>query len=297
MPRFRWMLAAAALGSGCAADTTETVTDKDVIFEREELANELEELPPEPSTTARVCGTQDWEDVGCHAALDPYTRPVAKLTYIDSSDGVLHSCTAWLVPGANANTMITNNHCIPDAATLATASVIFNYQTTSCTDITLLPTTTNTPGVLLRTSATLDYTLFTITCDGAPCSPSESPEARWGELTPTTKAAKKGNLIYIPQHPNGVPKVVSYFDDQNGTRCKVKEVDKAYLGYPRGTQTGYTCDTDGGSSGSPVIFAGSHLVHGLHHVGDVGTLACRNAATEMSAICADAGSLISCVNN
>ena len=43
--------------------------------------------------------------------------------------------------------------------------------------------------------------------------------------------------------------------------------DPRYNGYDAATDISYFCDTDGGSSGSPVISATTHKVVALHHFG------------------------------
>ena len=70
--------------------------------------------------------------------------------------------------------------------------------------------------------------------------------------------------IYIPQHPNGRPKEISIFDsDQLGGDYKVGGYSIACS--PNDMQ--YTCDTEGGSSGSPVISKDTQKVVALHHCG------------------------------
>jgi len=70
--------------------------------------------------------------------------------------------------------------------------------------------------------------------------------------------------IYIPQHPGGRPKELGIFDSNySGANCRV-------LSYGSGcspTDMKYTCDTEGGSSGSPVLSRSTHKVVALHHCG------------------------------
>ncbi|MGK4006453.1 trypsin-like peptidase domain-containing protein [Sorangium sp. So ce1036] len=100
------------------------------------------------------------------------------------------------------------------------------------------------------------------------------------------------------QHPGGGPKEVGYWRDAAQTlRCQVDTRNQTYDLTTSRTQVGYSCDTAGGSSGSPVIHGVSGKVVALHHLGNVGLFTCRNGGTQMSAICADAGDLLDCASD
>ena len=232
-----------------------------------------------------ICGTDGKEAVACHA--DVNTRPVARLTI--QSGGSSFLCTGWLVAGSNANTMITNNHCFTTQTEVNTVQARFNYQTTTCTGTTQATTTTYAGGTFLRTNASLDYTLFTL---------QGNPEATWGEYVATSKTPVVGGILNFPQHPGGRLKQVAYWKDSSHTqRCDVSTVNATYGGSATGSQVGYSCDTEGGSSGSPVIDASTGRVIGLHHFGGVSSNPCLNSATQLKNICANAGSLLTCATN
>ena len=81
-----------------------------------------------------------------------------------------------------------------------------------------------------------------------------------------TSALTRNYEIYIPQHPGGRPKEIAMFDDHVNGQCRILR------NHARGCTGGvrdisYTCDTEGGSSGSPVISHTTHKVIGLHHCG------------------------------
>jgi len=234
-----------------------------------------------------ICGTDGKENVACHT--DVNVNPVARLSF--QSGGSSFLCTGWLVNGSNNSTMMTNNHCFSTQTEVNTVQARFNYQTTTCTGSTVATTTTYAGGTFLKTSsvADLDYTLFTL---------QGNPEATWGEYTATSKSPTVGLVLNFPQHPGGVVKKIAYWKDSAHTlRCNVSTINQTYGGSDPNTQMGYSCDTEGGSSGSPVIDAGTGRVIGIHHFGGVSNNPCLNSATQMKNICPNAGSLLNCATN
>jgi V8-like Glu-specific endopeptidase len=232
-----------------------------------------------------VCGTDGRQNAACHPGIN--MNPVARLSY--QSGGSSYVCTGWLVAGSNSNTMVTNQHCVDNQTEVSTVQARFNYQTTTCGGSTSATTTTYAGGTFLRTSAALDYTLFTL---------QGNPEATWGEYTATTKLPTVGMNINFPQHPGGGLKRIAYWKDSAQTlRCNVSTVNATYGSSTSGSQVGYSCDSAGGSSGSPVLDAGTGRVIGLHHYGGVGGSSCLNSATQMRQVCSHAGTLLSCASN
>ena len=201
-----------------------------------------------------TCGEMERRDVMCWADTNPTeferTRPTAKLLFGGGA------CTAWRV-GAD-NRVMTNNHCIATAAEVANAEVWFNYQNTSCDGTTLATVTKVTGAELLATDYDLDFTLFTVN--------NFDQIQSFGHYGLDVREPVVGEGIFIPQHGAGNPKELSIESDKNSSgQC---EVDVAVTG-GRGTDTdtGYMCDTIGGSSGSPVLADSSNKVIALHHFG------------------------------
>jgi V8-like Glu-specific endopeptidase len=231
-----------------------------------------------------VCGTDGRRDAACYSTIN--TRPVARLSF--QSGGSSYVCTGWLVAGSNSSTMITNNHCFTTQSEVNTVQARFNYQRTTCGGSTTASYTTYAGGTFLKTSSTLDYTLFTL---------QGNPEATWGEYTATTKTPTVAMAINLPQHGGGNLKTVGYWKDSAQTlRCDVAATGGSY-GYTTGSQMDYSCDTEGGSSGSPIMDGGTGRIIGLHHLGGVGGSTCMNAGTMMKNICPNAGALLSCATN
>lgn len=246
-----------------------------------------------------VVGTDGREDIACHLddpVINTSQRPVARLLFTVKKSQYL--CTGELIRGANANTLITNAHCIDSQTVTSTLEARFNYQYTTCGGTTLAATTSFAGGTWLKTNAEaynrrkptttgLDYTLLTL---------QGSPEATFGELVPTTATYAVGTEMNFIQHPAGLPKKIGYWEDAAHTiRCKIDTINMTYgSSYPN-SQTGYGCDSEGGSSGSAITRASDGKVIGLHHYG--GVTSTLNSATMMSFICANAGSLLICDGN
>lgn len=240
----------------------------------------------EPGAPEKVlCGTQGGEAAACHTEIN--MRPVARLSF--QSGGSSFVCTGWLVAGSNANTMLTNNHCVATQAEVSTVQARFNYQTTTCAGSTQATFTSYAGGTFLRTHSGLDYTILTL---------QGNPEATWGEYTATSKQPTLGMTINFPQHPGGGLKRIGYWDNSaHTTRCTASSVNASYGGATAGSQMGYGCDSAGGSSGSPIMDAGTGRIIGLHHFGGVTSNPCRNSASQMRQVCANAGALLSCATN
>ena len=202
-----------------------------------------------------TCGINERKDVQCWASSNPIeyerTRPVARLLMAGSG-----LCTGWRV--GSQNHMFTNNHCLDNEARLQDTEIWFNYQHTACDGSTLDNVIKVTGKTLFKTDYTLDYSVFSVN--------SFAAIAGFGYFGLEVRAPAQGEQIYIPQHGAGNPKELSIQSDQNsGGLCEI-DVSSAD-GRGTGTDTGYLCDTTGGSSGSPVLASSTNNVIALHHFG------------------------------
>jgi V8-like Glu-specific endopeptidase len=225
-------------------------------------------------STKSICGTDGKRDAVCFSSIN--SRPVARLLFSTGTGQAL--CTGSLVVAPNANTLLTNNHCMSDQAGVSSLQAIFNFQRTTCGGTTNAATSSYAGGTFLRTSPVdggLDYTLLTL---------QGNPEATWGEYRAAGANVGVGRDIYIVQHPGGREKQIARYEDSAQTvPCRIQTVS--------GTQTSYNCDTEGGSSGSPVLDAATHQIIGLHHFGGCP----NNSATMIRQICDHAGTgLLTC---
>ncbi len=243
-----------------------------------------------------ICGTNGVEDVACYTSdpvFDSDQRAVARLSWIQGA--YIYACTGWLAAGANDSTMVTNNHCFSTQRETETVQALFNFQSAGCGGTMAAPTTSYTGGTFLKTNSIkrkgqkegLDYTLFTLL---------GNPEATWGELTPSTRPVTIGDPIWFIQHPGGNEKKVGVYEDGARTAlCDVDDIGQTYARTATASQIAYACDSEGGSSGSPILASGTNRVIVLHHFGGVDDNPCLNSGTAMAAICADAAGLLSCV--
>ena len=245
-----------------------------------------------------VCGTDGRQHIACHSGVtipEIYEEPVARLLFI--SGPFMYACTGWLIDGENDDTLITNNHCISKQSEVDTLQASYNYQRKECDRQDVETEADFTGGQLLITNNVdrrgrkggLDYSLLTLL---------GNPAANWGELKASTSAISVNDPIWFIQHPGGRPKEVGYWEGiDKVTRCHVDTVDQTYGRSAVGSQVGYACDSEGGSSGSPIILDAdtepSYAI-ALHHFGGVNS-SCLNSGTSMADICADAGSLLNCI--
>ncbi|MFI5840409.1 trypsin-like serine peptidase [Catenuloplanes sp. NPDC051500] len=228
--------------------------------ERVEAAHELErarELEPGPAGPGReesVCGGDEKSDAACYKSTDPmaYTRSKAVARLLINGTEL---CTAWRI-GAQ-NRLVTNNHCFATSKDAYNTEVWFNYQCAKCGGYDVYQSTKVWGDKVLATDKTLDFTLFTVE--------SFASVQKFGFLTLDTARPTAGTQLYIPQHPAGDPTAIAMSSGERGSNCAVD--NPGYTGYAAASDVSYFCDTEGGSSGSPVLSRKTNKVVALHHFG------------------------------
>ncbi|MCD0444182.1 serine protease [Glycomyces sp. A-F 0318] len=224
---------------GFAAD----VVDR-LVEERADRARPEESICSGDEKKASACYRSSYPDVVEHA------EPVARLLI----DGTV-LCTAFRV--GEQNRLLTNHHCFTETWEAQQTEVWFGYDCVACgSAATNMPVKVNGSRVL-ATSKPLDYTLFSVD--------DFSRIERFGHLELSDRPAERGEAIYIPQHPSGRPMEIAMKSSADGGNCVVKNA--VYDGYVTGSDVSYYCDTEFGSSGSPVLSRDTHEVVALHHFG------------------------------
>ncbi|GAA0710508.1 trypsin-like peptidase domain-containing protein [Dactylosporangium roseum] len=217
-----------------------------------------------------ICGrSNETENAACYKSSDPVayanSKPVARILI----NGV-ELCTAFRI--GTQNRMMTNHHCLTTTREARNTEVWFNYECAQCEGGPTLRPTKVMGDQVIATDELLDYTLFSVRDFEA--------VQRFGYLQIDDRAPVRGEELYIPQHPRGAPTVITMQDPtERSGNCAVS--DPSYDGYAANTDMSYYCDTDGGSSGSPVISRRTNKVIALHHFGG-----CPNSGVRMDRIAA-----------
>lgn len=179
-----------------------------------------------------------------NAGLTAAARSVAKLRF--QKNQLLLTCTGFLVA---ESLLLTNQHCFDSAEACASAIALFGYQEDE--DRNLAPGEAFRCERVTASDAGLDFTLIKL---------SGAPGARWGVLPWDLRAPAQGTALYIVQHPGGEPKRIAL------DGCAVKTQSAVGAAPGKETDLGHTCDTENGSSGSPMLSLENRIV-GLHHLG------------------------------
>ncbi|GLE00395.1 hypothetical protein PINS_up009152 [Pythium insidiosum] len=212
-----------------------------------------------------ICGSDQTQPAKCFqgstALPQAYNKAKAVARLFIGGSGL---CTGWLI-GSGGHVM-TNEHCITSADDAAQVDIEFMAESDSCSN--LCATAQGCPGTIVANSATfvtnnkdIDYALLKL---------SPSVASTYGYLQFRASGPKTGEQIYIPQHPAGWAKRISATVD-GGAAATIRFTGKtAQCGK---NQVGYLADTQGGSSGSPVLGKTDNLVVALHHCGGCDNLA------------------------
>lgn len=236
-------------------------------------------FPTAERDTEALCGADDSQWARCYQTSEPqiYDRSRAVLRLLINGT---NACTGWLV--GNAGHVLTNNHCIGGAA--AAANTDFEIMAEGATCATNCASWFGCPGTVVATSSTLiktnvglDYTLVSLPVN---------PTSTFGFLQMRETGPAVDERVYIPQHPQAKGKRIAvqstHVQDQSGF-CEIFSLNEpACTG--SGNDVGYFADTQGGSSGSPVIAYSDHLVVALHHCAD-----CPNRGVSIDKVIDDIG--------
>lgn len=197
----------------------------------------------EPNTEdAVIVGEVDWREIGSLGDDTPERRASRAVGYLEV--GARSSrCTAFLIA---PDVVMTNHHCVPDAAAAVGATVYFrreagvavnDWQRYSCDQF-------------LGNDAAMDFAL--LGCSGR-------PGQVLGVLGLDATDREAQTPLYLI-HQN-----CDWFTDPS---CEPsKKYSAGRLSSKWSSEWQHDADTLGGSSGSPVLDARTHRVIALHHAG------------------------------
>ncbi|MEM8962740.1 MAG: trypsin-like peptidase domain-containing protein [Acidobacteriota bacterium] len=237
-------------------------------------------LPYPPELARSICTVNDTVEAKCMLGLEPEIyergRAVARLLRNGSS-----WCTGWLV-GCEGHIM-TNEHCVPNQAQLNNIDFEFMAEGpdcgTSCQSPLACPGTIEASGgVLTAVSNPFDYALI---APDTSTGGNTDLNAAYGFLQLRDTGAVQDERVYIWQHPAGWGKQIayesSYPDDVSGfPTAQINEPTCA----GGGPAVGYWADTQGGSSGSPVLGYSDNKVIALHNCRGAGFCASGNPVSD-----------------
>lgn len=195
-----------------------------------------------------VCGNDDKESIACYRGTAMYDKGRAVCRLFLGGGG---ACTGWLL-GCDGHVM-TNNHCIGSASVAQNTDFVFNYEVTTCNGTTnATSTTAASSSTFIKTNSSLDYTLVQL---------PNNPSSAFGFLSLSSVVPVLNDRIYIVGHPGGRRKEITVNTDRGGVNG-LAAVDQVTTNGIR-----YFADTEGGSSGSPVLSHASNLVFAIHNTG------------------------------
>ncbi len=198
-----------------------------------------------------ICSSDNKERIACYKGTTMYEKAKAVCRLMIGGTSL---CTGWLL--GNEGHLMTNNHCIGSASRAQNTDYVFNYQHDGCSGSTLAQSdVVASSATFIKTNSGLDYTLVKL---------PTNPTNKYGFLSLSSAAPAKGDRIYIPQHPGGRRKEISVKSDRDATAGGFSRV---YTSSSSGRQVTYYADTEGGSSGSPVLDYNSNLVIAIHNTG------------------------------
>jgi V8-like Glu-specific endopeptidase len=174
-------------------------------------------------------------------------RSTAILRFI--TDGGEQQCSGFMI---SPNELMTNAHCVYNAKICRSAKATFGYEQS-----TLLRPLNGEQVSCVEVKAidrTLDFAIVVLA--GTP-----GASDRWGHLVLSPQRPSASEPLYIIHYPGNVRMKGTWND------CKLETAQANGLDPTLKSDFGHICDTDGGSSGAPILSQATNEVVGLHHFG------------------------------
>nr|AIG56218.1 secreted protein [Achlya hypogyna] len=218
---------------------------------------------PDAGGLESICSTTGdlSRPAACYATSEPVkyakARAIARLVIGGSS-----LCTGWLF-GSEGH-LLTNNHCINNDRLAASTQVEFGAECASCSDgsnnvqLACKGTIVASNVTLLATSSKLDFALVKINLNAG------VDLSKYGYLQARDSAPVLNEPVWLAGHPQGDPlrMAVATSNNAEGAIVSTNVTDSC-----KDNQVGYLLDTQGGSSGSPVMSTVDNSVVAIHNCG------------------------------
>jgi V8-like Glu-specific endopeptidase len=201
----------------------------------------------DPAQERSIVGEDDSIDITqtTNASYRTWARSVAKLTFITDDDEEPAWCTGFLIA---ADLFITNEHCPRSRKERRLSIVEFDFDSDTA------PTKIFKLKAELVRNEDLDFAIYRLN--------KPVTDRAFLKLKDDDQNLPGEKPLLVIQHPAGLPKKLA------SLHCRVKVSATVEIDPP--TDFGHECDTQGGSSGSPVQDI-EGMVVGLHHYGFLST--------------------------
>lgn len=211
-------------------------------------------LPQTTGGLESICENDDRRNAVCYdSTMQMAANPVGRMLF--QSGGIWYLCTGFII-SPNSH-FLTNNHCIEDQTSANTLEVWWKYQSSTCEGTSGTKEYVSNGSQFIVTNQDYDFTLLQLT--------DTKPVQNYGYITIDNRLPILGERIWIPQHGGGNIKKFAVESDLDQSGYAVV-VDDNLEGWVANSDFGYYADTEGGSSGSPVLDINNKLI-GIHHFG------------------------------
>ncbi|KAF0684200.1 Aste57867_23823 [Aphanomyces stellatus] len=237
--------------------------------------------PVENDNTRSICGPSDFsQSIACFKNDQPTRYKLAQAVARLHIPGTF--CTGWL--WGSEGHLITNSHCVGSQYDADSTAVELGATCASCDD----PNNGvrgGCPGTIVANSTTTvmvsyyyDFALLKLNLNvGVDLS-------SFGYLKARQEPAMQDEAIYLLGHAAFKPSRISYLrDDHSFTRVTNVSTTSACR---EGDVIAHDADTEGGSSGSPVIAVTDNTVIALHNCAGCAANGGQNSGRKMSLIVA-----------